>query len=483
VGDNGTVLRYTGSAWSRLTPPTLETLNAVSGLSASSVVVVGSFGTALRFDGTAWTIVNANGNSGTLWSVSVGAANGGRAYVAGDDGVLQLDANLLSRVVTPYAPRAYSVSLDPSGNVWAGGQRGAIQRGTAAGAAVTWETLNLSPDLLDVWSTSSTNAFAVGEFGFIYRWNGTAWSKQPSPTLQALGTVWGTSATDAFAGGDAGTMLRWNGTSWTAMSLPTTSNVIAMWGSSSANVFAVTDGGEVLRYNGTAWTISITAPAALMSVYGSSANDVYVAGESGAVLRFNGTAWTALPVPDNGTIAGLWMTGSTNLLAVGADGLGSSALSYRYGGSAWTAEPLGTAKVLTNVWGPSISDLYATGDQGVLIHYNGSAWQTLPTGTSDLLWSVTGAPNGIGAAFAVGYNSTVVTGSNGSALSAAVVTPARGLLEPTSEALRAQARFAQSARTRGRSTSGLGLASARASTSVGTVPAGAARKGRKSMRR
>ncbi len=482
VGSNGTVLRFNGTAWSKLTVPTLETLNAVSGLSPTSVVVVGSFGTALRYDGTAWSVMNANGNSGSLWSVSVGAANGGRAYIAGDDGVLQLDVSSLSKVVTPYAPRSYSVSLDVSGNVWAGGQRGAVQRGTAAGSAITWETLNLSPDLLDVWSTSSTNAFAVGEFGFVYRWNGTTWARQQTPTLQALGTVWATSATDAFAGGDAGTMLRWNGTAWTAMVLPTTSNVISLWGSGSNNVFAVTDGGEVLRYNGTAWTISVTAPAALMSVYGVSATEVYAAGESGAVLRFNGTAWTALPVPANGTIAGLWMTGVTNLLAVGADGSGTSALSYRYNGTAWAAEPLGTSRVLTSVWGPSISDLYVTGDLGTLVRYNGSSWQALPTGTTDLLWSVTGAPNGVGAAFAVGYNSTVVTGSNGSGLVASFASPVRGSLEPSAAAVRAQSLFEQSARARSRSNASIGLVGSRASASIGAAPSGASRKLRKSQR-
>ena len=71
--------------------------------------------------------------------------------------------------------------------------------------------------------------------------------------------------------------------------------------------------------------------------------------------------------------------------------------------------------MLTSVWGTSASDLYVTGDQGTLLRYNGTAWSTLATGTTEGLTSVTGAPSGLGGAFAVGYNSTVVAGSNGSA--------------------------------------------------------------------
>jgi hypothetical protein len=94
--------------------------------------------------------------------------------------------------------------------------------------------------------------------------------------------------------------------------------------------------------------------------------------------------------------------------------------------------------VLTSIWGPSAADLYATGEQGTLLRYNGSSWSALPTGTTDLLWSVTGAPSGSGGAFAVGYNSTIVAGSNGSTFTTAMVramSVAKGIdLDPSAGA-------------------------------------------------
>ena len=67
--------------------------------------------------------------------------------------------------------------------------------------------------------------------------------------------------------------------------------------------------------------------------------------------------------------------------------------------------------MLTSVWGTGVADLYATGEQGTLLRFDGTSWSTMSSGTTDLLWSVTGSPSGSGGAFAVGYNSTIITGT------------------------------------------------------------------------
>jgi uncharacterized protein YjdB len=424
VGANGEVLRRLAASWSRVTVPSAEGLYGVHGLSANDLVVVGGQGTVLRFNGITWTTINAGGFLGSFYAVTGSAANNGRRVLVGDGGVAQLDGSAVTLVTTPYAPRLYSVSMDAGGDVYAGGQRGAVLR-----SGTPWTTLNLVPDLLDVWTTSATNAFAVGEFGFIYRWNGTAWARQTTPTTATLNTVWAASATDAFAGGDNGTMLRFNGTGWTPMTLPTSSSVYALWGSSASNVFAATVEGEVLRFNGTSWSTSTTTTSGLWAVYGISPTDVLVSGENGLFLRFNGTTWTTVTPPTSGTLAGLWMTGLTNVYTVGANGSGTGGIAYSYNGTTFSPLQVGSSRILTSVWGPSIQELYATGDVGTLLRFNGTTWSAINTGTSDLLWSVSGAPDASGGAFAVGYNSTVIAGSNGSPLRAGVRV-GNGSLEP-----------------------------------------------------
>ncbi|MES2524126.1 MAG: Ig-like domain-containing protein [Gemmatimonadota bacterium] len=437
VGNDGEVLRYDGTAVTRLTTLAVDTLYTVTGTGLNNVVIAGAVGTMLRYDGSTWTTINSNGVGGAIYSAVSGA--GERSYFASDSGLLMLEGTSLSRVSTPYTPRMFSVAVDGGGTLWTGGQRGAVQRGSPSASSTSFATLNLAPDLLDVWSTSGTNAWAVGDFGSIYRWNGSAWSRQLSPTTVALTTVWAASATDAFAGGEQGVLLRWNGLSWQQQPLPSTATVMSLWGTGGSNVFAVTSAGEILRYNGTAWTLSTTAARPLLSLFGTSAAEAFAGGESGSVLRFNGTAWTPLPSTGTHSLLGLWASGVDNVLAVGIDTTATIGVAWRYNGTGWQALNVGTTRVLTSVWGPSQADVYVTGDVGTLLRFNGSTWHAQATGTTDLLWAISGSPTGSGGAFAVGYNATVVTGSTTAATLAAARPSAAagaraGSLEPSSAA-------------------------------------------------
>ena len=410
VGTGGETLRWNGSSWTRLTSGTSETLNGVFGISGSDVVAVGTFGTVLRFNGANWSRVNAGSVTADFYGVSGSAANSNRYYVASDDGLYQLNGSTLALATTPYAPRLFGSQIDATGNVWTSGQRGSVMRLSGT----TWETVNLAPDLIDVWTTSASNAWAVGEFGFVYRWNGSAWSRQTTPTTATLNAVWGAGTTDAFAGGDNGTMLRWNGSSWSSMSFPSSGSVYGVWGTASNNVYAVTSNGEVLRFNGTSWSVATTSGSALWVVHGSSASDVHVGGENGTALRFNGSSWSTVNAPTSGTLAGLWSSAASNQIAVGANSAGTGGIAFRNTGSAWNSMSMPVSSVLTSVWGPSANDVYATGESGTILRWNGTSWSSMTSGTTDLLWSVSGAPSGSGGAFAVGYNSTVVSGTSSS---------------------------------------------------------------------
>lgn len=427
VGTGGEILRYSGSAWTKLPSGSSEVLMSVSGTSTSNVVAVGTFGTILRFDGTQWTRVAAGSATGDLFGIVGSSANGGRMYLATDDGLLQLNGSSVTPMSTPYAPRLFAVALDGAGNLVAGGQRGLVMRTPGS----SWETLNASPDLIDVWTTSANNAWAVGEFGSIYRWNGSAWSRQSTPTTSTLNTVWGSSASEAFAAGDQGTMLRWNGSNWTTMAFPGSGAVYGLWGTSASNVYAVTSAGQVVRFNGSTWNVVASISGSLWSVFGSSASDVYVSGEAGVVLRFNGTSWSAMNAPTSGTIAGIWAENASNVLAVGASAGGTSGLAFTSTGAGWNSMNTGTTRVLTSVWGLRATDLYATGEAGTILRYNGTSWSSMSTGSTDLLWAVTGPASGATGAFAVGYNSTVVAGTgSGSLIAAARAGAVVGSLNP-----------------------------------------------------
>ena len=433
VGGGGEVLRMVSGAWVRQSVPTTETLYGVSGTTSTNIVAVGAMGTIVRFNGATWTRVNSNGVVADFYDVGGTSANGGRMYIASDAGVLQLDGAALTAAVTPYQPRMFAVSVDPTGSAWTSGQRGSVFR--ESGGSFT--TTSLAPDFLDVWSTSESNAWAVGEFGFIYRFNGSGWTRQSTPTTATLFAVWAANANDAFAGGDNGTMLHWDGAAWTSMALPNPSTVYALWGSSGRNVYAATADGRIFRYDGSTWTTALTTSGALWALFGNSPTDVYASGEGGRVMRFDGNGWSPMSPASNGTLAGLWASGPNNILTVGSDGAGANGVALRFDGNTWLTQAVGTTLVLTSAWGPNSSDVYATGDQGTILRFNGSAWHPMTSGTTDFLWSVTGAPNGVGGAFAVGYNGTIVSGGSGSSLMAGMVRAnARTNLDPSPQARR-----------------------------------------------
>ena len=64
----------------------------------------------------------------------------------------------------------------------------------------------ITPDVSAPW--------AVGVWGTIIHWDGSAWTKFPSGTFQRLTAVWGHAPNDVWAVGYANTILHWDGVVW-----------------------------------------------------------------------------------------------------------------------------------------------------------------------------------------------------------------------------------------------------------------------------
>ena len=182
--DLSLIFHYDGSGWQRMQVPgdVLPSLNDVWGSSASDVWAVGrdevpdpSNGVILHFDGTAWTPVfqHENLTPNAIWGSS--ATN---IFVAG-----------------------FQVGETSSGDFTVAG---AIWR--YDGTAWTPMTLPSTAVLNEIWGTSPTDVFAVGEDGVVLHFDGNAWTVT-TPTKNALLGVWGTSPGDVFATGMGGTIL------------------------------------------------------------------------------------------------------------------------------------------------------------------------------------------------------------------------------------------------------------------------------------
>lgn len=262
------ILHWNGASWSQVPSPNPGTcdneLDAVSADSATDAWAVGFYATPgdrsliLHWDGTAWSRVrspNATGFDNVLNGVSaVSATDAWAVGVIFHNAAcfctvaLHWDGVSWSRVPSPspgsVASQLNGVSADSATDAWAVGWQdpGAANYKTLI---LRWNGANWSqvpspnpnpsaPDVLNgVSARSATDAWAVGEYtdknvssqsdALILHWNGTRWSKAPTPiapapqlALYGASTI---SATNAWAVGQFGISARtlalhWNGTSW-----------------------------------------------------------------------------------------------------------------------------------------------------------------------------------------------------------------------------------------------------------------------------
>jgi len=90
VGSKGTILKYDGTSWSKMTSDTTETLRGVWGRSADEVYAVGDDGTILLYDGSAWRKwigTEVSSSFTDVWGSSTGIV-----VVVGWDGALYQEA-------------------------------------------------------------------------------------------------------------------------------------------------------------------------------------------------------------------------------------------------------------------------------------------------------------------------------------------------------------------------------------------------------
>ncbi len=252
-----------------------------------------------------------------------------------------------------------------------------------------------SSHLNDVSCTSATACTAVGsytsfvgttgrQFALAERWDGTAWTIQPTPDLagpngSSLEGVSCTSATACTAVGhyrnSAGKLVplaeRWNGTSWTVQSTPnpTGAGESSLQGVSCTSATACTavgysnSGATVVtlaeRWNGTSWKIQSTPnPTGARGKLpaGGLVHDRHCLHSGRELLqqrrgkqvtlaeRWNGTSWkiqtTANPAGAGGSyMEGVSCTSATACTAVGySDDDLRATLAERWNGTSWTVQ-------------------------------------------------------------------------------------------------------------------------------------------------
>ncbi|RLC20069.1 MAG: hypothetical protein DRI57_05665 [Deltaproteobacteria bacterium] len=264
-----------------------------------------------------------------------------------------------------------------------------------------------SERLLDVWGSSGSDVFAVGNNSAFFHYDGSSWSERSIPS--SCWSLWGNSGSDLFSGGQY--FYHYDGSNWeTKASFSTLTLITDIWGSSENNVFAVDyHNGYILHYDGNAKIVYRNTSGGLWGIWGSSESNVFAVGMNGAILHYNGTSWTEMTSPTSDSLLGVWGNSGSNVFAVGENGT-----ILHYNGTSWTEMTVSTSDPLVSVWGSSESDIFAVGGfredntslRSVILHYDGTNWEEMPSPTSDFLWSVWGSSGDD--VFAAGDNGTIL---------------------------------------------------------------------------
>ena len=167
AGARSFILHYDGTRWERMQAGTTRQIRDLYGVDASNVYAVGVSGVMLRYDGTMWSDIS-------------GPATNGNTYHG---------------VWANSATDVFAVGSRGSIVHWDGSQRTAMDSPT-------------SNTLQRVWGTSATNGYAGGSGSVLLHYDGVSWKPMRADATASLDVeyndVWGSSGSDVFAVGNGG---------------------------------------------------------------------------------------------------------------------------------------------------------------------------------------------------------------------------------------------------------------------------------------
>ena len=280
--------------------------------------------------------------------------------------------------------RIFALTVDPSGNVYAGGQ------------ATTGEA-------------------------YVSKWNGAGWARlQPGYTFSgSVNNLTADAAGNIYAAGDFHVLgeyyvAKWNGTAWAQFRINTSNAFTAITVDGNGNLYGANQylNGKyfVARWQDTAWQPLDTA-SSLISTYPiralttDAAGNVYAAGDlqdangKSYIAKWNGTSWSQVGTGANGlNIQGASVLSMTwdrqgNLYAASSF-LGALIPPYiaRWNGTSWSqhgSRPTNSADIIYSIAFDAAGNFYASnfyknGNERYVAMLNGTVWEETGSGAGAL---------------------------------------------------------------------------------------------------
>lgn len=247
VGESGAIWMSTGRRdWVKQTSGTTENLNGVWALSETQAWAVGDNGMVVIWDGTSWKA--SSKYFGTTVSLTAISGHGNQVWAVGENGTVRYWNG------SSWENRDADSSYQLSG-IWVGPTTAwvAAEEDVLNWKNNSWEVytdVSTSP-IYALWANSeSDDVWAVGTYGKINRWDGSAWSlSKYFVTNDHIRGIWGYAANDVWTCSDNGTMYHWDGTNWNSQfsGISSSIDLMAIHGNAKGFWVAGTN-GAILRH-------------------------------------------------------------------------------------------------------------------------------------------------------------------------------------------------------------------------------------------
>jgi hypothetical protein len=396
VGEGGTVLQWNGSVWQEVSPPPscryscgAVFLYAVSVASRTNVWAVGSTNSwtnnLWHWDGTRWTEVLPP-NDALLNDVVVLPSNFGLA--AADRGtIFRYDGSNWTIATTQWTTNGFrGFDCLHQSDCWAVGILN--QQPPAYGLqhwnGSNWEVYQppaYQPTMYDVGMVAPDAVWAVGTSGYIFRWNGSGWTRDPSPPDAHLYAMDMVSATEGWAVGSSGRIVRFDGSAWSNYTSPTTTNLWAIDMVDANEGWAGGTLGLMLHYQNGTWTRLNPNPASytIEGIHMLNADEGWAVGYNGTILHYQNGTWTQQASPTTANLLNVYMLNSNEGWAVGTTPTGGSATILRYINGTWSLVASPTGNPLRDLFMFETGYSWAVGEAPGAKIFLGSAPGQTPT--------------------------------------------------------------------------------------------------------
>jgi hypothetical protein len=438
AGAGGTqIWKWDGAGWIGQAEPVPDAVDLLSvyGISQNDAFAVGEASTIIRWNGASWTgpmvaptTVGSCGAAANCDYRSIWMVSSSDGWIAGTELTVNSEGLLLRWNGVAWTIQRSLVNTDLNSVMM-------LPAGAAGGAAGDAETIvyytgtewlaRTSPSFTnfnDLWLVSTSDGWAVGDFGRIFRWDGRHWyhyETLPSGDnlyglfCLASNNCWAVGETPTLGPPFGPTILRWNGVSWTVVTPPGVAvdqRLRDIWCVSANECWAVGTNSTVLKWDGSIWaSVPPNLPAAtddLLSIQMLSSTDGWAVGceaepgpvagacDNPRIIRWNGIAWSQF-TPGVGTPAGLgglrsvFMLSPTNGWAVGDEpaGADNTGTILHWDGNQWRRVPgptVNAAGFLARVFMVAADNGWAVGYDpvtllSVIIHWDGLTWNVIST--------------------------------------------------------------------------------------------------------